>query len=208
MVQNISPTPGDPGDSEGVVPGGGGEGDKRRNSDHGMSTPDSPSCVFKRFQTKDKRIRTNLKRFQTKSNILKRWKMESPLNALIKKKKETFEGASLMRLIRRDFATVEEARGIGASWAEIAEAYGFEGKEARARYAFFYERRRREKKGIKPDIRKEGTETESEKKIPDKAELRDLPARKKEPPSPPQAPEKQGKSKYRSHFDLPEDTEL
>lgn len=87
--------------------------------------------------------------------------MDSPLNALITKKKEGFEGASLMRLIRRDFAAVEEAREIGASWAEIAEAYGFEGKAAQARYAFFYERHRREKKGIKPETRKEGTEKTS-----------------------------------------------
>lgn len=134
--------------------------------------------------------------------------MESPLNSLIAKKNEAFEGASLMRLIRRDFKAVVEARESGATWAEIAEAFGFQEKAAQARYAFFYERRRRERKGIKPENRKEGTETESEKKIPDKAELRDLPARKKEPLNPPQAPEKQGKSKYRSHFDLPEDTEL
>lgn len=134
--------------------------------------------------------------------------MESPLNALITKKKETFEGASLMRLIRRDFEGVVEAREAGATWAEIAETFGFQEKAAQARFAFFYERRRREKKGIKSDIRKEGTETESGKKIPDKAELRDLPVRKKEPSSPPQDPEKHGKSEYRSHFDLPEDTEL
>ncbi|MCL5285764.1 MAG: hypothetical protein M1313_08495 [Nitrospirae bacterium] len=56
--------------------------------------------------------------------------------------------------------------------------------------------------------RKEVLETKSEQKIPDKAGLRDLPARKKEPQTSPQAPEKQGKSQYKSHFDLPEDTEL
>lgn len=69
---------------------------------------------------------------------------------MITKKKEAFEGASIMRFIRRDFEAVVEAREAGATWAEIAEIFGFQGKSAAARYAFFYERRRREKKGETP----------------------------------------------------------
>ena len=84
---------------------------------------------------------------QTKSNEFKSKESESPLISLIEKKKEAFDGVSLMRLIRRDFARVEEAREAGITWAEIAEAYGYPEKAAQARYAFFYERRRREKKG-------------------------------------------------------------
>ncbi len=54
-------------------------------------------------------------------------------------------------------------------------------------------------------VRKDVLKTEVEQKNPEKAGLRDLPARKKEPLPPPQAPEK---SQYKSHFDLPEDTDL
>jgi len=73
------------------------------------------------------------------------------LVSLIEKRKEAFEGVSLMRLIRRDFEMVEEAREAGITWAEIAEAYGHPGKTAQARYAYFYERRRRANKGgLKP----------------------------------------------------------
>lgn len=79
--------------------------------------------------------------------------IKSPLISLITKKKEAFEGGSIMCLIRRDFAMVEEAREAGLTWAEIAEAYSHPGKAAQARYAFFYERRRR-KKSI-PHIRKD-----------------------------------------------------
>ena len=58
-------------------------------------------------------------------------------------------------------------------------------------------------------VRKE-PKTESEQNIPDKAELRDSTVRKKEP-LPPEPVAGQGspqKSKYRSHFELPEDTKL
>ncbi|WP_156182915.1 hypothetical protein [Leptospirillum sp. Group II 'CF-1'] len=88
---------------------------------------------------------------QTKSNGFKPKENESPLVSLIEKRKEAFEGVSLMRLIRRDFEMVEEAREAGITWAEIAEAYGHPGKTAQARYAYFYERRRRANKGgLKP----------------------------------------------------------
>lgn len=94
---------------------------------------------------------------QTNPNKFKHKESESPLISLIEKKKEAFEGGSLMRVIRRDFAMVEEARKSGATWAEIAEAYAHSGKAAQARYAFFYERRRREKKGGMKDSARTGS---------------------------------------------------
>ena len=97
------------------------------------------------------------------SNVFKHEDGESPLIPLLKNKKTAFEDGSIMRLLRRDFDIVCKARNEGVSWAEIARAFGFEGKAAQARYAFFYERKRKEKKGIKAPEKTEKEVTDDQK---------------------------------------------
>jgi hypothetical protein len=113
------------------------------------TTPDAPWVVLTRFQTKIKQNQTFSNEVKQMSNVFKHEDGESPLIPLLKNKKTAFEDGSIMRLLRRDFDIVCQARSEGLSWAEIARAFGFEGKAAQARYAFFYEKKRREKKGIK-----------------------------------------------------------
>ena len=82
----------------------------------------------------------------THANTPKHNGEENPLISLLDKSKKAFEGVTLMRLIRRDFELVTELRETGVGWKEIVEALNFPGMEARARYAFFYEKRHRDKK--------------------------------------------------------------
>ena len=82
---------------------------------------------------------------QTESNEIKHKYVESPIISLLNEGNEAFENRSLMRLIRRDFELVVVARKDGYSWDVIACRYGLEGQAAQARYAFFYEKRRRAK---------------------------------------------------------------
>lgn len=83
---------------------------------------------------------------QTNSNTTKHEEEENPLISLLNKNKKAFYCGSLMRVIRRDFDLVKEVREKEVGWKEIVEALGFPGMEARARYSFFYEKRRRAKK--------------------------------------------------------------
>ena len=81
----------------------------------------------------------------TDANTPKHNGEETPLNLLLDRSKKAFEGVTLMRLIRRDFDLVTELREKGVTWKEIVEVLNFPNMEARARYAFFYEKRRRAK---------------------------------------------------------------
>ena len=94
---------------------------------------------------------------QTNSNTTKHEEEENPLISLLNKNKKAFDGGSLMRVIRRDFELVKEVREKGIGWKEIVEALCFPGMEARARYSFFYEKRRRAKKEkeVVPEKKKE-----------------------------------------------------
>ena len=107
---------------------------------------------------------------QTNSNATKHEEEENPLISLLNENKKAFEGGSLMRVIRRDFELVKEVREKGIGWKKIVEALDFPGMEARARYSFFYEKRRRAKKEkeVVPDAKgktqKESTLFRSEDK--------------------------------------------
>ena len=103
-------------------------------------------------------------------NEIERGADENSLSDLIEKKKKAFDDMSIALRIRRDFAAVEEAREIGASWSEISEALGHKGKAGRIRQAYFYEKRRREKRekeamsDAKAKTQKESTLFRSENK--------------------------------------------
>lgn len=107
---------------------------------------------------------------QTNSNATKHEEEENPLISLLNENKKAFEGGSLMRVIRRDFELVKEVREKGIGWKKIVEALDFPGMEGRARYSFFYEKRRRAKKEkeVVPDAKaktqKESTLFKSEDK--------------------------------------------
>ena len=104
---------------------------------------------------------------------------ENPLISLLEKTKKAFEGVSLMRIIRRDFDLVRELREKGVAWREIVEVLNFPGMEARARYAFFYEKRRRAKKGKEGDAEKK-TKSMPESKILNRRESPSFMSQEKE----------------------------
>lgn len=95
-------------------------------------------------------------------NNLKSEDARERLISLIDEKKSVFHGGAAA-IVRREFGLIAEARKNGASWKEIVNTIGFPGKEDGFAVAFFRERRRREKKGIKTP-EKTGKEVVPEKK--------------------------------------------
>ena len=78
---------------------------------------------------------------------------------LINKVKIASVSNGVYRLVRIEFEAIRTAREALVPWRDIAETCGIPGREARLRDAFMRERRRRGKKGLNPETRKEGTTT-------------------------------------------------
>lgn len=93
--------------------------------------------------------------------IMKSDDVRAGLISLIDKKKSTFQGG-ISEIVRKEFDLVVQARENGASWTEIVDTLGFQGKEDGFALAFWRERRRREKKGsLKPQTENGKQENES-----------------------------------------------
>jgi len=78
---------------------------------------------------------------------------------LANKVKGASDSNGVYRLVRIEFEAIRTAREALVPWRDIAETCGIPGREARLRDAFMRERRRRGKKGLNPETRKEGTAT-------------------------------------------------
>jgi hypothetical protein len=113
---------------------------------------------------------------------------------------------SVSRAVWHCFELIAEARRLRVAWGEIGEAMGFQEKLPELRKAYSTERRRRER------TRKEGGES-----LPSVLSPHPLPlfpksgrggGEKIQGAREGEVPESPPKSKYRSHFELPEDMEL
>ena len=79
--------------------------------------------------------------------MMNRLRGENRLVSLVEKAKSECQRIALA--VRHDFKTIEDARGLGLTWKDIADGLGFIGKWREVQVAFSREKVRREKKGEK-----------------------------------------------------------